>query len=80
MHSMFAILQKLILLIFNDTTFFLHFFPFFAFATQLFSTLSLVTSSNLRNQALLFIELRLFIGHHIKYSRLSLLDVMKYTV
>ena len=78
MHSMFGILQKLILLIFNDTTFFLHFFPFFAFATQLFSTL--VTSSNLRNQALLFIELRLFIGHHIKYSRLSLLDVMKYTV
>jgi len=33
------------------------FFPFFDFAMQLFSTL--VTSSNLRNQALLFTELRL---------------------
>jgi len=44
----------------NDTTFFLHFFPFVAFATQLFSTP--VTSSNLRNQAPLFTELRLFQG------------------
>jgi len=44
----------------NDTGFFLHFFPFFAFATQLFSTP--VMTSNLRNQALLFIELRLLQG------------------
>jgi len=39
----------------NDPTFLLHFF--FDFATQLFSTL--VTSSNLCNQAPLFTELRL---------------------
>jgi len=40
----------------NDTTFILHFFPFFAIAKQLFSTP--VMSLNLRNQALLFMELR----------------------
>jgi len=44
----------------NDTTFFLHFFPFFASAAQLFSTP--VMSSNLRNQAPLFTELRLLQG------------------
>jgi len=36
----------------GDTTFFLCFFPFIPFETQLFSTP--VTSSNLRNQAPLF--------------------------
>ena len=41
----------------NDATFFLHFFSFFDFAKQLFSTP--YTSSNLRNQAPLFTELRL---------------------
>ena len=40
--------------------FFFTFFPFFAFAMQLFSTP--VTSSNLRNQALLFTELCLLQG------------------
>jgi len=44
----------------NDAIFLLHFFPFFASAMQLFSTL--VTLSNLHNQALLFTELRLFQG------------------
>jgi len=41
----------------NDTTFILHFFSFFCFATQLFATP--VTSLNLRIQAPLFTELRL---------------------
>jgi len=41
----------------NDTAFFLNLFPFFDFARQLLSTL--VTSSNLCNQALLFMELHL---------------------
>jgi len=36
------------------------FFPFFVFATQFFTTL--LTSSNLRNQAPLFTELRLLQG------------------
>jgi len=44
--------------------FFFTFFSFFAFATQLFSTL--VTSSNLRNRASLFTELRLLQGTNFK--------------
>ena len=52
MHSMFG--RKRILSC-NDTTFFLDFFSFFWFCSTTFSTL--VTSSNLRNQAPLFIEL-----------------------
>jgi len=44
----------------NDTKFYFAFFRFFAFAMQLFSIP--VTSSNLRNQALLFTELRLLQG------------------
>jgi len=44
----------------NDTVFFLHFLPFFACATQVFSTP--VTPSNLCNQAPLFTELRLLQG------------------
>jgi len=40
--------------------FYFTFFPFFVFATQLFFTL--VTSSNLRNQASLFTELRFLQG------------------
>ena len=44
----------------NDTTFFLHFFHFFAFATQLISTP--VKSSNLRNQPPLYTELRFLQG------------------
>jgi len=53
----------------NDTPFFLHFFPFFAFAKQLFSTP--VMSSNFHNQAPLFTELHLSQGTNI-YLRLTI--------
>jgi len=41
----------------NDTTFFLHFFSLFCFCNTAFSTP--ITSSNLRNQAPLLMELYL---------------------
>ena len=54
------------ILICNDTAFFLHFFPFFDFAMQLFFTP--VTSSNLCNQAPLFTELRLSQATYQRWS------------
>jgi len=52
--------------IFNNKIFSFAFFLFIPFATQLFSTL--FTSSNLRNQASFFTELRLLQATHRKRS------------
>jgi len=65
MHSMFG--EMHIKLQWYNISF--VFFPFFAFAMQLFSTLA--TSSNLCNQAPLFMKLRLLQGTQIsRHNRL----------
>jgi len=61
---------------YNDTTFFFTIFPFFDFATQLFSTP--VTSSSLRNQAPPFTELRLLQATHRKSYMSRLVTKVRY--
>jgi len=57
-----------------DTTFFLHFFPFFDFATQLFSIP--VTSSNLRSQAPRFLRSSAFYTQPLNLTKNPLIHTV----